>query len=103
MAHGRLRYRRCRSAEQALLLCRQPPKASLTADLPLRMTLASKVSLQKRDYLQKIAILAGIWVVLLALHRPLLYLPYYWDEAGYYVPAAVDFLRHGLPIPTSTL
>src|SRR5215831_9201110 len=56
-----------------------------------------------RDFLQKTAILAGVWAALLALHQPLLHLPYYWDEAGYYVPAALDFLRHRLLIPTSTL
>lgn len=37
------------------------------------------------------------------LHYPLLQLPYLWDEAGYYIPAALDFLRHGLLIPQSTL
>ena len=26
------------------------------------------------------------------LHVPLLQLPYFWDEAGYYVPAARDLL-----------
>jgi 4-amino-4-deoxy-L-arabinose transferase-like glycosyltransferase len=36
-------------------------------------------------------------------HYPLLRLPYLWDEAGYYVPAALDFFRHGLLIPQSTL
>ncbi|HET7212057.1 MAG TPA: glycosyltransferase family 39 protein, partial [Terriglobia bacterium] len=37
------------------------------------------------------------------LHYPLLRLPYFWDEAGYYIPAALDFFRHGLLIPQSTL
>ncbi len=40
--------------------------------------------------------------MLLPLHASLLKLPYYWDEAGYYVPAALDFFRHGLVIPAST-
>jgi hypothetical protein len=40
--------------------------------------------------------------VLLALHAPLLCLPYFWDEAGYYVPAARDLLLHGSLIPYST-
>ena len=39
----------------------------------------------------------------LALHAPLLRLPYYWDEAGYYIPAAYDFFRTGSLIPFSTL
>ena len=40
---------------------------------------------------------------LLALHAPLLRLPYFWDEAGYYVPAARDLLLTGSLIPHSTL
>lgn len=38
-----------------------------------------------------------------AAHWPLLHLPYYWDEAGYYIPAAFDFFRTGSLIPFSTL
>ena len=37
------------------------------------------------------------------LHYPLLRLPYYWDEAGYYIPAAMDFFRSWQLVPTSTL
>ncbi len=36
-------------------------------------------------------------------HWTLLRLPYYWDEAGYYIPAAFDFFRTGSLIPYSTL
>ena len=36
-------------------------------------------------------------------HATLLRLPYYWDEAGYYIPAAWDFFRTGSLIPSSTL
>ena len=39
---------------------------------------------------------------LVALHIPLLRLPYFWDEAGYYIPAARDLLLHGTFIPYST-
>jgi len=35
-------------------------------------------------------------------HLTLLRLPYYWDEAGYYIPAALDFYRHGWLIPHFT-
>ncbi len=45
---------------------------------------------------------ALFFVVLFALHSPLLRLPYFWDEAGYYVPAARDLLLHGQLIPHST-
>jgi 4-amino-4-deoxy-L-arabinose transferase-like glycosyltransferase len=33
----------------------------------------------------------------------LLRLPYYWDEAGYYIPAAWDFFRTGSLIPITTI
>jgi len=35
-------------------------------------------------------------------HYKLLRLPYFWDEAGYYIPAALDFYRHGWLIPHFT-
>jgi len=38
----------------------------------------------------------------MVLHAPLLRLPYFWDEAGYYVPAARDLLLGGNLIPHST-
>ena len=38
---------------------------------------------------------------LLLSHAPVLRLPYFWDEAGYYIPAARDLLRGSL-IPHST-
>jgi len=37
------------------------------------------------------------------LHLPLLQLPYFWDEAGYYVPAARDLLLTGSLIPHTTV
>ena len=43
------------------------------------------------------------FAALLALHANLLRLPYFWDEAGYYVPAARDLLLSGSPIPHSTV
>jgi 4-amino-4-deoxy-L-arabinose transferase-like glycosyltransferase len=47
--------------------------------------------------------LVAIFLGLVGLHLPLLGLPYYWDEAGYYIPAALDFFHAGLLIPQSTL
>jgi hypothetical protein len=35
------------------------------------------------------------------LHAPLLRLPYFWDEAGYYIPAARDLLLTGSLVPHS--
>jgi 4-amino-4-deoxy-L-arabinose transferase-like glycosyltransferase len=43
------------------------------------------------------------YILVLALHAPLLSLPYFWDEAGYFIPAARDLLLTGDPIPTTTL
>lgn len=48
-------------------------------------------------------LLAAFFAVLIALHAPLLRLPYFWDEAGYFVPAARDLLLSGSLIPHSTL
>src|SRR5690242_13899947 len=41
-------------------------------------------------------------VAIFVLHFPLLRLPYFWDEAGYYIPAARDLLLTGSVIPHST-
>src|SRR5271170_173458 len=46
---------------------------------------------------------AVILVVIFLLHVPLLQLPYFWDEGGYYVPAARDILLTGSLIPRSTV
>src|SRR5678816_3277427 len=42
------------------------------------------------------------FAVILILHFPLLRLPYFWDEAGYYIPAARDLFLSGTLIPHST-
>src|SRR3954470_11138493 len=43
-----------------------------------------------------------IFSALVALHAPWLSLPYFWDEAGYYIPAAHDLFTSGSWIPYST-
>ena len=45
---------------------------------------------------------ALLFAGLVVLHLPLLRLPYFWDEAGYYVPAARDLWLTGSLIPHST-
>ena len=47
--------------------------------------------------------LLGSFVAIWALHYPLLRLPYYWDEAGYYIPAALDFYHSWMLVPERTL
>ncbi len=44
-------------------------------------------------------IFGALWL----LHLPLLRLPYFWDEAGYFIPAARDLLLTGDLIPHTTL
>src|ERR1700722_17319070 len=44
-------------------------------------------------------VFAGIFAGIFVLHAPLLQLPYFWDEAGYYIPAARDLLLSGSLIP----
>jgi 4-amino-4-deoxy-L-arabinose transferase-like glycosyltransferase len=44
-----------------------------------------------------------IFVAVYLTHFPLLELAYFWDEAGYYIPAALDFFHTGSLIPHSTL
>ena len=48
-------------------------------------------------------VFAGVLVGIFLLHLPLLQLPYFWDEAGYYVPAARDLLLSGSLIPHTTI
>ena len=44
-----------------------------------------------------------VFAAIYASHFALLRVPYYWDEAGYYIPAAWDFFRTGSLIPITTL
>ena len=48
-------------------------------------------------------VFGAIFVLVFLLHAPLLSLPYFWDEAGYYVPAARDLLLTGSLIPHTTV
>lgn len=48
-------------------------------------------------------VFAVIFVFIFLLHATLLRLPYFWDEGGYYVPAARDLLLTGSLIPHSTV
>ena len=48
-------------------------------------------------------VLLAAFAALLLSHATLLELPYYWDEAGYFIPAARDIYADGSFIPHSTL
>jgi 4-amino-4-deoxy-L-arabinose transferase-like glycosyltransferase len=45
---------------------------------------------------------ASLFAALVATHLPLVSLPYYWDEAGYFIPAARDLYLTGDPVPFSS-
>ncbi len=45
---------------------------------------------------------ALIFLAIALTHLTLLRLPYFWDEGGYYIPAALDFYHHGWLIPHFT-
>src|ERR1039458_8367796 len=51
---------------------------------------------------QQFLLFALFFAGLMLLHVPLLRLPYFWDEAGYYVPAARDLFLTGSLITQST-
>src|SRR3954469_25586221 len=53
--------------------------------------------------LAPVFVFALLFTALFALHAPLLRLPYFWDEAGYYVPAAHDLYLQGSLIPQETV
>ena len=53
-----------------------------------------------RSYLLTWGLIAAF---LILAHGPLLELPFYWDEAGQFIPASLDIFRAGAWIPVSTL
>jgi 4-amino-4-deoxy-L-arabinose transferase-like glycosyltransferase len=48
-------------------------------------------------------VFAALLALVFLTHYSLLGLPYYWDEAGYFIPAARDIYAEGSLIPHSTL
>src|SRR5690242_20326345 len=51
--------------------------------------------------LHDVQLFALIFCAIFLLHSSLLRLPYFWDEAGYYIPAAYEFFTSGHLIPGS--
>jgi 4-amino-4-deoxy-L-arabinose transferase-like glycosyltransferase len=64
------------------------------------MTPARRPPVRLRSYVLSFGLIA---LVLLLIHGPLLTLPFYWDEAGQFIPASLDLFRTGAWIPSSTL
>src|ERR1700691_785327 len=53
-------------------------------------------------WVEQFLLFALFFTGLMLVHSPLLRLPYFWDEAGYYIPAARDLFLTGALIPQST-
>lgn len=53
--------------------------------------------------LSPLHIYSVIFIAILLLHGPLLRLPFFWDEAGFYVPAAHDLVQYHTLIPRTTM
>lgn len=73
---------------------------SVTSSFITQMTKTVRSLATAREYLSAYALL---FAFLFVTHAPLLRLPYFWDEAGYYIPAARDLLLTGSLIPYTTL
>jgi hypothetical protein len=70
------------------------------SDLEINPSAASSKS--RREWTQHLVLFVLFFAGLMLLHAPLLRLPYFWDEAGYYIPAARDLFLTGTLIPQST-
>lgn len=81
--------------------------AAPTTESPLRATIAPRAGLLTRcsDPIVSLpgpVLFALLFAAVVLLHATLLRLPYFWDEGGYYIPAALDFYHHGWLVPHYT-
>ena len=78
------------------------PRLDKSTDLKTKSRPASSAA-WSYAWPQQFLLFALFFAGLMLLHAPLLRLPYFWDEAGYYIPAARDLFLTGALIPQSTL
>ncbi|MBA3242354.1 MAG: glycosyltransferase family 39 protein, partial [Acidobacteria bacterium] len=76
-----------------------PPRTTVSAPPTPRTTPPGAASKLRWPLL----VLAGLSALVLLTHLSLINLPYYWDEAGYFIPAARDIYVEGAFVPHSTL
>src|SRR3982074_374305 len=69
---------------------------------PAARSVKIKSQTASSEWAQQFLLFALFFAGLTLLHAPLLRLPYFWDEAGYYIPAARDLFLTGTLIPQST-
>jgi hypothetical protein len=54
-------------------------------------------------HFSSLQIFSIVFISILVLHAPLLRLPFFWDEAGFYVPAAHELASSHMIIPKTTM
>lgn len=64
------------------------------------MSPPERLPVRAQSYLLAFAFIA---VFLILAHGPLLNLPFFWDEGGQFIPAALDIFRTGHWVPVSTV
>src|SRR5580658_6869218 len=64
------------------------------------MASVTRPPVRLRSYALAFGLIAAFMIL---LHGSLLDLPFYWDEIGQFVPAALDLFRTGAWIPVSTV
>ena len=68
-----------------------------------RQTRRLNSSRRGAEFQNSILLFAGLYALGIITHIWALHLSYYWDEAGYFVPAALDIFRHDWWVPRTTL
>jgi 4-amino-4-deoxy-L-arabinose transferase-like glycosyltransferase len=64
------------------------------------MSSPERLPIRPQSYLFAFGLIA---VFLLLAHGPILSLPFFWDESGQFIPAALDLFRSGSWVPVSTV
>jgi hypothetical protein len=77
-------------------------RSTTAARLPAPSDLKTDSQPAASAWVWQVLLFALFFAGLMLLHAPLLRLPYFWDEGGYYVPAARDLFLTGTFIPQST-
>jgi 4-amino-4-deoxy-L-arabinose transferase-like glycosyltransferase len=80
-----------------------PAPDSDSGDASARATLAKDLRAPLARSLRTPLVFLAVFAALVLLHLTLIELPYYWDEAGYFIPAARDIYVDGSFVPHSTL
>ena len=92
-----------RNADDADDKLSAPSHSDTTHESHSNVTRADAVRTTLARRLRTPFVFVFVFAALVVLHVTLLNLPYYWDEAGYFIPAARDIYTDGSFVPHSTL